>query len=46
MRTLLQKCCDLVGGLTILEAKERVETEQKYERVMGYDLLAVRFSAK
>lgn len=46
VRTLLQKCCDLVGGLTILEAKERLETEQKYERVMGYDLLAVRFSAK
>lgn len=46
VRTLLQKCCDLVGGITILEAKERVETEQKYERVMGYDLLAVRFSAK
>lgn len=43
LRTLLQKCVDRVGGITILNAIDHVENEEKYRRVVGYDSLTVRF---
>jgi cytochrome P450 len=43
LRTLLQKCVERVGGITVLEARERVENEQRYDRVVGYELLRVKF---
>jgi cytochrome P450 len=42
LRTLLQKCCELVGKIEILEAQERVEKEARYSRAMGYEVLAVK----
>lgn len=42
LRTLLQACVDEVGSITVLEARERVETEPKYQRTLGYDSLQVR----
>jgi len=46
LRTLLQKCVERVGAITVLEAKERVENERAYQRVMGYDLLRVKFTER
>mgnify|MGYP001374159988 CR=1 FL=1 len=46
LRTLLHKCCELVGGIVIQEAQERAEVEEKYRRVVGYELLRVRFEGR
>lgn len=32
LRTLLQKCVEHVGSITVLAAKERVENEARYQR--------------
>jgi cytochrome P450 len=42
VRTLLQKCIEHVGRITVLEAKERVENEERYQRVVGYESLMVK----
>jgi cytochrome P450 len=41
LRTLLEKCTQRVSRITVLEAKERVENEARYQRIMGYDSLTV-----
>jgi cytochrome P450 len=46
VRTLLQKCIERVGRLTVLEAQERVENEEHYQRVMGYESLTVKLSPR
>ena len=46
LRTLLQKCVELVGRITLLEAKERVEKEERYERAVGYESLTVKLSPR
>ena len=46
LRTLLQKCTELVSGVTVLAAQERVEKEAGYERVMGYESLAIRLTPR
>jgi cytochrome P450 len=46
LRTLLRKCCERVGTLTILDARERVETETAYQRVMGYETLTMRLTPR
>ena len=46
VRTLLQKCIDRVGQITGLSAQERVEREQAYQRVMGYESLVVRIAPR
>lgn len=46
LRTLLQKCIERVATITLLQAQERVEREQRYERVMGYESLRVRLTAR
>ena len=45
MRTLLQKCVERVSRLTVLEATERVEKEEQYERAVGYESLMVRMAS-
>lgn len=42
LRTLLEKAATLVERIVIVEAQSRVEREQPYERVMGYESLTVR----
>jgi cytochrome P450 len=44
LRTLLQGCIGRVRGFTVLEAKERVETEERYERIVGYEALRLKFA--
>ena len=42
VRTLLQKCVELVDSLEIISAEERVEQEHSYERTLGYESLVLR----
>lgn len=42
LRTLLQQCVDRVGSIALIDARERVESEAAYQRVMGYESLVVR----
>lgn len=46
MRTLLQKCVERVGSITVLEATERVEREERYERAVGYETLVVKLTGR
>lgn len=46
MRTLLQKCVERVGGITVLDAKERMEKEERYERAVGYETLVVKLKGR
>ena len=46
MRTLLQKCVERVGRITVMEAKERVEKEECYERAVGYESLTVKLTPR
>jgi cytochrome P450 len=43
LRTLLQKCVELVDSMEIISAEERTETEHSYERKLGYESLVLRF---
>lgn len=42
LRTLLQQCVDRVGAVEILDARERIENEARYQRSVGYEALVVR----
>lgn len=46
LRTLLQKCVELVGSLEIVSAEERVEQEHSYARTLGYESLVLRVRPK
>ena len=46
LRTLLQKCVERVGSITVLDAKERVEHEERYQRVVGYESLTVKLTRR
>lgn len=46
VRTLLQKLAERVASVEVLSSEERVEREEKYERIVGYDALKVRLSAR
>lgn len=46
VRTLLLKCIERIGGIKMLEAKERVENEERYQRVVGYESLMVKFTPR
>ena len=46
LRTLLLKCVERVGGITVLAAQERVEKETRYERVLGYESLTLRLAPR
>jgi len=44
VRSLLQLCIDKVAVITVLDSKDRVEIEEGYQRVAGFEYLKVRFS--
>jgi cytochrome P450 len=46
LRTLLQKCIEHIGGITVLAAKEHTENEERYQRGVGYESLSVRFTPR
>lgn len=46
VRSLLEALTRRVGRITVLEAKEHLEHEARYDRKNGYDLLTVAFEAR
>lgn len=44
VRTLLQKCTERVSAITVLDAKEQIETAASYQRVIGYESLSVKLT--
>jgi cytochrome P450 len=44
VRTLLQKCVARVASIKVLEAQQRVEHEEAYQRILGYDSLVAQFT--
>jgi cytochrome P450 len=44
IRTLLEKCVERVGRITVLAAQVHVETEAVYQRTVGYESLTVRLT--
>ena len=44
VRSLLKKLVERVAVITIVEEKEHVEREARYERTVGYDALVVRLT--
>jgi len=46
VRTLLQKCCEMVGEITELSSEDRVEKEEGYQRILGFESLEVRVSGR
>lgn len=42
LRTMLEQCVERLAGITILEARDRVEREAEYQRTVGYEVLRVR----
>ncbi|MFM1770608.1 MAG: Biotin biosynthesis cytochrome [Verrucomicrobiota bacterium] len=43
LRTLLHQCTQQVDHLSLLEARERLEHEQRYDRTVGYESLTLQF---
>ena len=46
VKILLNKLCDLVGDLTLVEARPHVENEVRYQREVGYDSLTVSMTRR
>lgn len=46
VRTLLQKCCERVGAITEISSEDRVEKEEAYQRILGFESLEVRVSGR
>jgi len=46
VRTLLQQCLQRVRTLEVLDAQEHVEHEARYQRVVGYERLHLRWVAR
>jgi cytochrome P450 len=44
VRTLLQKCTERVATITVLDAKQQVETAAAYQRVVGYESLTIKLT--
>jgi cytochrome P450 len=46
VRSLLEALTGRIGRITVLDAKEHIEHEARYERANGYDSLTVTFKAR
>ena len=46
VRSLLQELVARVDKITVLQAKEHVENEARYQRSVGYDSLSVKFTPR
>ena len=46
VRSLLQALVDRVAAVTVLDAKEHVEVEERYRRTNGFDALTVRLTPR
>ena len=46
LRTLLQRCTARVARLTVLDARDKIEDEEKYQRAVGYESLTVQWLSR
>jgi len=46
IRTLLQKVCERVASLEVLEAQPKVEREPAYDRQVGYEVLVMKLTGR
>jgi cytochrome P450 len=46
VRSLLKALCEQVTGIETLSSQEKVEREQRYNRILTYEFLNVRFSGR
>jgi len=46
VRTLLQKCCARVASIQVMDAQPRVEREEAYQRLLGYDSLVAKLTPR
>jgi len=46
VRTLLQKCVGMVGAVTEISSEDRVEKEDGYQRILGFESLEVRVAGR
>jgi cytochrome P450 len=46
VRTLLQQCVEQVGRVNVVEAKERMEVEERFQRVVGFEILTVNLTPR
>ncbi len=46
VKTLLQKLCEQVGSVELIEAQKHVENEARFRREVGYDALRVAVSGR
>ncbi len=46
LRTLLQKCVDLLGSVQVAAAQERIEREAEYQRTVGFESLTLNFTRR
>jgi len=46
LRTLLEKCAERVGTITLSDAVEHIEDETRYWRAVGYDSLTAKFTGR
>ncbi len=44
LRTLLHQCCRRVASIQVLDCRERVEHEARFDRALGYEFLKVRLT--
>jgi cytochrome P450 len=46
MRTVLRLCCERVKTISVLSARERVESAAAYQRLLGFEELRLRFTPR
>jgi cytochrome P450 len=46
VRTLLHRCVEMIGSITELSSEDRVEKEEGYQRILGFESLEVKVSGR
>jgi cytochrome P450 len=46
VRTLLHRCVEMIGSITELSSEDRVEKEEGYQRILGFESLEVKVTGR
>lgn len=46
VRTLLHRCVEMIGSITELASEDRVEKEEGYQRILGFESLEVKVTGR
>jgi cytochrome P450 len=46
VRTLLHQCVEMIGSITELSSEDRVEKEEGYQRILGFESLEVKVTGR